>query len=128
MSARPKVLTTTPLFVVSDLQRSVAFYIEKLGFGEPGIWGEPPCFAMMHRDGFELMLSLTEGEAKPQPNGPTGVWDLYIRVADVEAEMTALKSAGVTIDKGPTQMFYQMKEIEIVDPDGYRICLAENTE
>src|SRR4051794_7671179 len=124
---RPKVLTTTPLLVVSDLQRAIDFYCNKLGFGNPGVWGEPPCFAMMHRDGFELMLSLTEGEAKPAPNGH-GVWDVYIRVSDVGAEMAELEAAGVKIDKGPTTMPYGMKEIEILDPDGFRICVAENVE
>ena len=50
MSSRPRVLSTTPLLVVADLQRSLGFYCQKLGFGEPSVWGEPPCFAMLHRD------------------------------------------------------------------------------
>jgi catechol 2,3-dioxygenase-like lactoylglutathione lyase family enzyme len=126
MSTRPKVLTTTPLFVVSDLQRSIDFYCQKLGFEEPSVWGEPPCFAMTFRDGFELMLSLTEGAATPKPNGPHGVWDVYVRVTDLDAELAALNEAGVLIDRGPVKMMYDMREIDIVDPDGYRICLAQD--
>jgi predicted enzyme related to lactoylglutathione lyase len=125
MTDRPKALSITPLFVVSNLQRSLDFYT-KLGFGEPGVWGEPPCFAMMNRDNLELMLSLGEGDAGPRPNG-NGVWDMYIRVTDVEAETAALKDAGVTIARGPTTMTeYQMREVEVVDPDGFRVCLAQN--
>ena len=127
MSPRPKVLTTTPLLVVSDLQRSIDFY-GRLGFGEPGIWGEPPCFAMINRDGLELMLSLTEGAAKPQPNGPHGVWDMYIRIADLDAELAALSQSGVAIDRGPVTTMYDMREIDVIDPDGYRICVAQNVE
>src|SRR5262249_29521042 len=90
--------------------------------GEVSVWGEPPCFAMMHRDGFELMLSL--GDSKPNGNG---VWDVYARLLDADSEMAVLTAAGVAIDKGPTDMFYDMREIEIVDPDGYRWCFAHDT-
>ncbi|MEK6372675.1 MAG: VOC family protein [Acidobacteriota bacterium] len=120
MTDRPKAIAITPLFIVSDLQRAIDFY-GKLGFQEPGVWGDPPCFAMVHRNDAELMLSLGE----PRPNG-NGVWDMYLRVADVGAEMAALKDAGVPIDRGPTSTEYDMKEIEVVDPDGFRICFGQD--
>jgi len=41
MSPRPRLLTTTPLFVVSDLPRSLAFY-ERLGFHARRTWGGDP--------------------------------------------------------------------------------------
>ena len=126
MTARARVLGTTPLLVVSDFARALAFY-ERLGFVEPSVWGEPPCFAMLHRDGFELMLSLAEGAAVPRPNGTSGTWDVYVRINDVAAELDAFAAAGIRIDKGPTDMFYNMREVEIVDPDGYRWCFAQDT-
>ena len=61
-----------------------------------------------------------------RPNGPSGVWDMYVRVDDVAAELWALAAAGVAIDKGPTDLFYQMREIEVLDPDGHRICFAQD--
>ncbi len=64
--------------------------------------GEPPCFAMMHRGELDLMLSLSEEAAQPRPNAAHGMWDVYIKVADVDAEMRALADAGVVIDRGPT--------------------------
>jgi catechol 2,3-dioxygenase-like lactoylglutathione lyase family enzyme len=125
-NVRPRLQSMTPLLVVSDLQRAIDFYQRRLGFADPSVWGEPPCFAMLTRDGFELMLSLAEDPAHARPNGASGVWEIYLRVADVAAEMAALKSAGVPIDKGPTVQLYEMREIEIVDPDGHRICVAED--
>lgn len=125
MTDRPKAINITPLLVVSNLQQSIDFY-QKLAFVEPGVWGDPPCFAMMHRDECELMLSLGEGDAGPRPNG-NGVLDMYLRVADVDAETAALKDAGVAILRGPITMTeYQMREIEVLDPDGFRICLAQD--
>jgi len=124
--ARPRVRAVTPDLIVSDLQRSIDFYCHKLGFIEPNVWGEPPCFAMLNRDGFDLMLSLAEDPAHVHPNGPAGVWDLFISISDVAAEMAALEAAGVPIDKGPTDTFYEMREIEVLDPDGHRLCLAQD--
>jgi catechol 2,3-dioxygenase-like lactoylglutathione lyase family enzyme len=125
MPARSAVLATTPLLVVSDLQRAIRFARDVLGFGEPSVWGEPPCFAMLQRGQFELMLSLAAGEGRPRPNG-NGVWDVYVRVQDVAAEVAAIKAAGGELDKGPTDTFYAMREVEVVDPDGHRWCFAQD--
>jgi catechol 2,3-dioxygenase-like lactoylglutathione lyase family enzyme len=119
------VLSTTPLLVVSDLRRSLEFFA-KLGFARPSVHGEPPCFAMIFRDGFELMLSTGEGRARPRPNGADGLWDVYVRVQDVGAEVRALAAAGVALDRGPCDTFYEMREIEVLDPDGHRICFAQD--
>jgi catechol 2,3-dioxygenase-like lactoylglutathione lyase family enzyme len=124
---RPKIITTTPLFVVSELQRALDWYA-KLGFGNPGIWGEPPCFAMIHRDGFEVMLSLAEDPSHIRPNGVNGNWDMYVRVPDLDAELAALHAAGVTIDKPIRPTEYDMRELELVDPDGYRVCFAQDVK
>src|SRR5262252_3664778 len=126
MAQRSRLLSTSPLLVVSDLQRSIAFCRSALGFGEASVWGEPPCFAMLSRDGFELMLSLADGGNRVQPNGPGGAWDVHLRVADVGAEIEALAAAGVALAKVPTDTFYGMREIEVLDPDGHRFCLAQD--
>src|SRR5262245_36410931 len=127
MAPRTRVLTSTPVLVVSDLKRSIDFYVKQLGFEEPSVWGDPPCFAMLNRNGFELMLSLVESEGGVRPNGPTGVWDVYLRVDDVAAEQAALEAAGAKIEKGPVDTFYDMREIEVVDPDGHRWCFGQDT-
>jgi catechol 2,3-dioxygenase-like lactoylglutathione lyase family enzyme len=48
--SRPHVKATTPCLIVTDLDRSIAIYCDRLGFQEPAMWGEPPCFAMGHRN------------------------------------------------------------------------------
>lgn len=121
---RPRVLGTAPYFIVSDLQRSIDFY-GKLGFGEPGIWGEPPCFAILHRDGFDILLSLAEDPSHVRPNGH-GFWDMAVRISDLDGELAALEAAGIAIDKPPHDTEYEMRELEILDPDGYRICFSED--
>jgi catechol 2,3-dioxygenase-like lactoylglutathione lyase family enzyme len=121
MSDRPKVAAISPIIAVSDLQRSIDFY-SKLGFISPNVWGDPPCFAMMNRDRHEIMLSV----GAVTPNGPRGALDLYVYVADANAEADALRAAGVTIASEPTKRVYEMLELEVLDPDGYRICFASD--
>ena len=127
MSSRPGLRATTPLFVVSDLGRALKFY-ERLGFVARRTWGEPPCFAMPRRGGFELMLSQAESPSRVRPNGPDGIWDVYLRVEDLAAEKAALEAAGVPIARTPEATVYGMLEMEILDPDGYRICYAQDVE
>lgn len=62
----------------------------------------------------------------PTNFGPTGSWDVYVRVEDVAAEEAALRAPGVEIVKGPDDTFYEMREIEILDPDGYRWCFGQD--
>jgi uncharacterized glyoxalase superfamily protein PhnB len=47
-------------------------------------------------------------------------------VADIANEIAALTAAGVKIDQGPRDTFYEMREIEVVDPDGYRWCFGQD--
>lgn len=126
MTARSRVLGTAPLLIVSDLQRSIDFYCNKLGFVDPSVYGEPPCFAMLNRDGFDLMLSVPGNGQRARPNGPAGVWDVYMRIANVAMEAAALKAAGVALERAPEDTFYQMREMEVLDPDGYRWCFGQD--
>lgn len=123
---RPTLRTLTPVLVVSDLERALAFYRDRLGFTRVSVHGEPPCFAMLGRDGLEIFLSVAESPAHVAPNGPHGVWDLALVVSDIAAECVALAAAGVPLATGPRDTFYDMREVEVLDPDGHRICLAED--
>jgi hypothetical protein len=100
---------------VSDLPRSLAFY-ERLGFYSRRTWGEPPCFAMPRRDGLELMLSLAEDPSRVRPNGPHGVWDVYLRV---ETSLPRGRPrGGGRRDRARVRKrtVYDMVEMEVVDP------------
>jgi len=121
---RPKLFATSPVFVVSNLLRSVDFY-ERLGFTDKSLFGNPPTFAMVTRNGFDVMLSLAATPDEVRPNGKA--WDLHLRIADASAEQAALEAAGIRIDRGPKlKEDYGMIELEVLDPDGYRICLGQD--
>jgi catechol 2,3-dioxygenase-like lactoylglutathione lyase family enzyme len=124
MTERTKVSGTTTVLIVSDLQAALDFF-GKLGFIEPAAWGEPPCFGLMNRDGFDIMLSLAEKPEQIHPNGRDGVWDLYINVDDLNAEIAALQSVGLSIKRGPQQMEYGLLEADVAGPDGHLVCFGQ---
>jgi predicted enzyme related to lactoylglutathione lyase len=123
---RSAARSISPLLKVGDLQRSLRFYRDVLGFREPETYGDPPCFAMMNRNGLDLMLSVAQAPEHVHPNGAHGDWDFYLRVKDIDAEIDAIRAAGGQIADGPRTTFYEMKEIDILDPDGHRICLGQD--
>jgi predicted enzyme related to lactoylglutathione lyase len=50
---------------------------------------------------------------------------LYLVVPDVEAERRAIEAAGARVIGAPRDTEYEMRELEIEDPDGHRICLGQ---
>ena len=47
----------SPLLLVGDLDRAVAFYRDRLGF-ECELYGHPPNFAVVQRDAAMILLAL----------------------------------------------------------------------
>jgi catechol 2,3-dioxygenase-like lactoylglutathione lyase family enzyme len=126
---RRRVFASTPVLVVADLDRAIGFYTRVLGYRDPVAWGEPPCFAMLHRDEHDLMLSLTEPVAPVQRSPHSAGWALHLRVADLATEQRALEAAGVKPVSGPSDPTpYGMIELILDDPDGNRICLGQDLE
>lgn len=56
--ARPVLWTVEPQVFVTDLPRALAFYTQKLGFTVGYVYGDPPFYAQVVRDG-AMMTSAT---------------------------------------------------------------------
>jgi predicted enzyme related to lactoylglutathione lyase len=112
----PRTNGVTPLLVVADVRRAADFYVRVLGYQQATFFGEPPSFCLLNREGFELMLS----HRRP--------WDVYLRVADIDVERQAIEAAGGALRAGPRVTEYGMTEIEVEDPDGHVVCLAQEME
>jgi catechol 2,3-dioxygenase-like lactoylglutathione lyase family enzyme len=123
-----QLLCAHPCFIVSDVVASAEFYRDKLGFSFDRYWGEPPCFVMVGRDDVWIFLS-SQGPGLAKPNRtvhPQITWDAYINVTDVDALCEEFKAKGIKILREPETAFYEQREIEIEDPNGYCICFAQD--
>ena len=114
-----------PLFYVSDVHNSATYYRNALGFSFEKIWGEPPCFCMVERDGLTIMLQ--QNDHPRRPNGSDREWDAYFWVVDADRLFEEIKARGATIAYAPTfQAYYGNQEFAVTDPDGYLIAFGHN--
>jgi catechol 2,3-dioxygenase-like lactoylglutathione lyase family enzyme len=122
--------TITPVFAVASVVKSAEYYRDVLGFRFDRYWGEPPSFVMLTRDKVDIFLSGTENPDYSQPNrrkhGNTP-WNAYIWVEDVTTLLSELRARGAKIVSGPDATFYQTIEFVVEDPDGHRLCFAQDT-
>lgn len=122
-----KIQASCPHFFVTDLERSVRFYVDVLGFDEPQRWGEPPVFAMPARDGFVIMLN-EAGPEKVNPNGRIDCWDAYFWVDAIGDLWQRVEGTSHVAHPPEIRALYGMKELGVKDPDGYMIVFAEDVE
>jgi hypothetical protein len=52
-------------------------------------------------------------------------WDAYIWVTDAEVLQREFVSKSAKIIRGPVATFYNMREIEVEDCNGYVICFGQ---
>ena len=97
-----------PILRVADLQRSLAYYVEVLGFTNAE-WGGDD-FTCVSRDNASIYLS--EGD-----QGQPGTW-VWVGVEDVNALYEELESRGAII-LHPPENFPWALEMKVTDPDGH---------
>lgn len=131
-----KFASVTPNLVVADIDRSIAFYRDVLGFTVQATVppAAPFAFAWMQRDDVSVFLN-TLGSVKEdhpdlaaRPIGGTNTLYIAIEAADAEAGIESVYEAvrpAARLIMAPTTQFYGMREFGIEDPDGYVIFLGQ---
>ena len=110
-----------PFFIVSGVDRTMAFYREKLGFEV--LHSQPerePFFAIVGRDG--AMLFIKSGNAEPVPNSKRDYeirWDAYVSVTAPDALAAEFAGRGVSFSAPLEDTHDGLRGFEITDPDGY---------
>lgn len=119
----------TPNLVVADLDRSLVFYRDVLGFKVVTTVPEqaPFVFAWMQRDTVSVFLN-NEEVSKLKTNAGTNMLFITLQSDDVASGVDALYAA--VKDRAPVTMdlvtqFYGMREFAIKDPDGYAVIFAQ---
>src|SRR5262245_52616371 len=102
-----------PVLQVSDVKRSVDFFIATLGFGAVFTFPKelPYAFAIVQRDSAEIMLQRSD---KPVPLSAHSGWSVYVRVSG--GQLLQLHEAAkqrTKIRRGPERMPYGDCEFEV---------------
>lgn len=115
--------------MVHDVDAALGFYTERLGFEV--VMHPAPAFAMLARGDLRLLLSAPGGgpgggAAMPDGRVPEpGGWNRFqIEVADLDAEVAALREAGATF-RNEIAEGVGGRQILVEDPSGNCVELFE---
>jgi catechol 2,3-dioxygenase-like lactoylglutathione lyase family enzyme len=123
---RPTTPAISPFFIVSNVDQTIAFYRDKLGFEvrfrQPD---HDPFFAIINRDGAQIFIK-SEKDVAPLPNSkrhPHMRWDAYVYAPDPDAlaaEFAERFPDGEAAFSVPLKDTLDgLRGFEICDPDGY---------
>jgi catechol 2,3-dioxygenase-like lactoylglutathione lyase family enzyme len=119
-----------PLLEVRDIDRSVAFYRDRLGFtvvAHDAESGGRMNWCRLERGGASIMLQ-GPGEPNDDSAGVRGQGVcLYFICDDADAMYAELSLRGAQLDP-PRVAYYGMKQLYVPEPDGYALCFESPTE
>ena len=123
-----KIHTINPVFAVADVGVTLRWYEQELGFvGDPFPAHEPYAFAILRRDGIEIMLQRVADYAKPDlydlRNGG-GVWDAYLRITGLQQLYERVKDR-LELKQPLRRQPYGLSEFEVKDLNGYILVFSE---
>jgi catechol 2,3-dioxygenase-like lactoylglutathione lyase family enzyme len=107
-----------PVLGVADMERSLVFYRDTLGFAA-STWGQPPTFAILQRGTVTLALTLVKTPAVSTN------WAAYVYVADVDALYRELQAHGVVLHEPPAIQPYNCRDFVVDDLDGHMLCFGQ---
>ena len=120
----------SPVLLVDEIESAMPFFCERLQFAViasvPLREGSPLLgFAILQRDGVELMLQTRESVASDLPQlaaDPARAF-LFLEVADVAAIEGALQGCEIVVPRRTT--FYGADEIGVRAPGGHVLLFAQ---
>lgn len=119
---RPTTAAISPFFIVSNVDQTIAFYRDKLGFETT--FREPergPFFAILRRDGAQLFVK-SDGAVTPLPNSkrhPFMRWDAFVYAPDPDALAAEFIDHGAAFSAPLMDTHDGLRGFELTDPDGY---------
>jgi catechol 2,3-dioxygenase-like lactoylglutathione lyase family enzyme len=127
--ARRNLASISPFFIVKDLQTSISYYRDRLGFQldfqGPG---DDPYYAGVSRDGIGIMLKAILPDVLPCPNHTRhewARWDAYIYTLDPDALFNEFSERGASFVKMLSFIDDGLWGFEIADADGYVLAFFQ---
>lgn len=109
---------------VSNIEKSLQFYCDVLGFEVGSTEGDPAVFAIIRREKAILFLD----ESRENVSVPVNqYWAAYLWVDDgIDALAAEFKARGATLFRGPDTMPYGCRDFDVKDPDGHLIAFGQD--
>ena len=119
---RTTIGAISPSFIVTEVDRAIAFYRDKLGFETTFRAPEQGAFfAIIRRDGAQIFIK-SEGGITPQPNSkrhPHLRLDAFVYVEEPDALAAEFAGSGAEFSAELKDTHDGLRGFEVTDPDGY---------
>ena len=118
-----------PSFTVNDLQKSLAFYRDVLGFTEGERWEEAGVLRGVEVVAGRVSFWLGQDDWKKGRDRVKGQgFRMYCGTAqDIDVLARRVRERGGTLAEGPKDVPWGGREFAVVDPDGFLITIASGT-
>ena len=119
---RSQTQAISPCFIVSNVDQTIAFYRDKLGFETRLREPDPdPFFAIIGREGVQIFVK-SDKDVSPLPNHKRHHymrWDAFIYAPDPDALAAEFAERGAEFSAPLEDTHDGLRGFEISDPDGY---------
>lgn len=126
--SKPALTAIVPQLFVTDLSASCEFFTGKLGFTIDFLYGDPPFYGQVSRDGASLSLRHVD---RPTRDGLTAAMNVdtdmlavSVTVDHVKALYAEFKSAGATFHQTLRTEPWGAETFIVRDPDGNLLLFA----
>lgn len=132
LQPKPTLIAAVPQLFVADIVASCAFFTGKLGFGVEFIYGNPPFYAQVIRDGASLALRhvdrpVLDGLAAAM-KGDVDMLSASIAADDLAALFQEFQAAGVVFHQTLRTEPWGARTFVVQDPDGNLLLFAGSAD
>ena len=121
-----RLIGIAPQLVVPDVVQTAEYYRDVLGFSILDYFLDPPVYAMVQRDGFQIHFGKADGETiKTNEQVRKIGTDFIIWVPEIDQFYEELKSRNADIVDGIVTRVYGSREFVIRDCNGFRITVGD---
>ena len=115
-----------PQFFTTDIQGTLAYYKEKLGFECVGTWQEPPVYAIVERDEQAIHFRCAEPARANADKYADELLDAYLQVEDADALYAEYAGRGVEFTRELGNTPWDSREFVVKDCDGRLLAFGAN--
>lgn len=124
--SKARMIGIAPQLVVNDVRKTVAYYLDRLGFSLISLVGDPPVYGMVIRDGCQVHFIQSDKETVPLNREYRSIsYDFIIWVPEIDLFYEELKARKVSLSEAIVLREYGNREFTIEDCDGRRILVCD---
>jgi len=116
-----------PQFFTTDMQATLAYYVDALGFECLGTWHDPPVYAIAARDAHRIHFRCAEPPAPNPDKYADELLDAYLFVEDADALYAEYVARGVEVTRGLAPTPWGSREFVVKDCDGRLLAFGADS-